>query len=53
MGGGIGVPYKPEEKPLDLQVFSDKVLSLFKNKINQYGLGEPIFLRGTRQIPSC
>lgn len=42
IGGGLGVPYKPEDKPLDLKVFSDKVLSLFKTKISQYGLGEPI-----------
>ena len=43
IGGGIGVPYKPEDKPLDLQVYSDKVLSLFKSKIKQFGLGEPFF----------
>ena len=43
VGGGIGIPYKPEEKPLDLQVYSDKVLSLFKAKIIQYSLGEPFF----------
>lgn len=43
MGGGIGVPYKPEDKPLDLSVFSEKVLSLFKTKIREYGLGEPMF----------
>jgi diaminopimelate decarboxylase len=43
IGGGIGIPYKPEDKPLDLQVYSDKVLALFKNKTKQFGLGEPIF----------
>ncbi|HTY75178.1 MAG TPA: diaminopimelate decarboxylase [Candidatus Nanoarchaeia archaeon] len=43
VGGGIGVPYKLEDKALDLQVYSDKVLSLFKSKIHQYGLGEPVF----------
>ncbi|MBT0160623.1 diaminopimelate decarboxylase [Candidatus Bathyarchaeota archaeon A05DMB-2] len=43
MGGGLGVPYKPEEKPLDLTVFSEKVLSLFKSKVAEYGLGEPFF----------
>ena len=43
MGGGLGVPYKPEERELDLEVFSDKVLSLFKNRIEEYDLGEPIF----------
>ncbi len=43
MGGGLGVPYKPEEKPLDLAVFSEKVLSLFKSKASEYHLGEPFF----------
>jgi diaminopimelate decarboxylase len=41
VGGGIGIPYKPEDKPLDLQVYSDKMLTLFKEKTKQYGLGEP------------
>ena len=43
MGGGLGVPYKPEEKELDLTLFSSKVLGLFKQRIHEYGLGEPIF----------
>ncbi len=43
MGGGIGVPYKPEEEELDLTDFSDKVLSTFKGKTKKYGLGEPYF----------
>ncbi len=43
VGGGIGVPYRPEENELDLQVFSEQVLSFFKAKVAQYGLGEPWF----------
>jgi diaminopimelate decarboxylase len=43
MGGGLGVPYKPDEQELDLEVFSEKVLSLFKNRIEKDGLGEPFF----------
>jgi diaminopimelate decarboxylase len=43
MGGGLGVPYKPEDKELDLTLFSDKVLALFKRRIDEYGLGEPFF----------
>ncbi len=43
MGGGIGVPYKPEDQPLDLAAFSEKVLSLFKRRVEEYGLGEPFF----------
>lgn len=43
MGGGLGVPYKPEEKELDCTVFSDKVLGMFKSRIEKDGLGNPIF----------
>ena len=43
MGGGIGVPYKPKDKTLDLDAFSMKVLSLFKRRVNEYDLGEPFF----------
>ena len=43
MGGGLGVPYKPEDKELDLEDFSEKMLSLFKSRIKKDGLGEPFF----------
>jgi diaminopimelate decarboxylase len=43
MGGGLGVPYQPEDKALDLNLFSDKILGLFKKRIDEYGLGEPFF----------
>jgi diaminopimelate decarboxylase len=41
VGGGIGIPYRPEDKALDLDLYSDKVLGLFKAKCSQYGLGKP------------
>jgi len=43
MGGGLGVPYKPEDKELDLTLFSDKILALFSRRIDEYGLGKPFF----------
>jgi diaminopimelate decarboxylase len=42
-GGGIGVPYRPEEKPLDLGLYAEKVLGLYKKRIKEYDLGEPFF----------
>jgi diaminopimelate decarboxylase len=42
-GGGIGVPYRPEEKEVDLELFSDKLVGLFKEKSEEYSLGEPEF----------
>jgi diaminopimelate decarboxylase len=41
IGGGLGVPYKPEDQELDLAAFSNKVVNLFKNKVKEYGLGKP------------
>jgi len=43
MGGGLGVPYKPEDKELNLNLFSDKILGLFQKRIHEYDLGEPFF----------
>lgn len=43
IGGGLGIPYKPNEKGLNINSFSKKVLSLFKEKVRKYELGEPIF----------
>lgn len=41
IGGGIGVPYKPEDKELDLTEFSNKIVGLFKSKVKEYNLGKP------------
>jgi diaminopimelate decarboxylase len=41
IGGGFGVPYKPEDKDLDLTEFANKVVSPFKAKVKEYGLGKP------------
>ena len=43
MGGGLGVPYTPDEKEMDLEVFSEKMLSLFKSRTEKDGLGKPFF----------
>jgi len=41
IGGGLGVPYKPEDKELDLSEFSSKIVAPFKAKVKEYGLGKP------------
>ncbi|MDO8495203.1 MAG: diaminopimelate decarboxylase [bacterium] len=33
MGGGIGIPYKPEEKPVDLNQISQGIKALYQDKI--------------------
>lgn len=41
LGGGIGVPYKPDEIEVDLDVFSRRLLSFVITKLNEFGLGRP------------
>jgi diaminopimelate decarboxylase len=41
LGGGLGVPYQPKDKDLDLSEYASKVVSLFKTKVKEYGLGKP------------
>ena len=40
-GGGIGIPYTPEEKKLDIHHFANKIVDLFKEKLEEYKLGNP------------
>ena len=41
IGGGFGVPYKPEDKEFDLAEFGSKVVAPFKAKVAEYDLGKP------------
>lgn len=43
MGGGLGVPHKFDENELDIDIFSKRILSLFKRRIAEYNLGIPFF----------
>ncbi|MEM2939751.1 MAG: diaminopimelate decarboxylase [Candidatus Bathyarchaeia archaeon] len=42
-GGGLGVPYKPGETPLDVDAFAKEMVGLFRSRIEEYHLGEPFF----------
>ena len=39
IGGGIGIPYKPEQNPVDLTVVGDGIRRLYEEKIEKAGLG--------------
>lgn len=41
IGGGFGVPYKPEDQEFDWAAFASKVVAPFKSKVSEYGLGKP------------
>ncbi len=40
-GGGLGIPYEPQEKILDIDKFAEEITGLFKSKLNDYGMGKP------------
>lgn len=42
-GGGFGIPYKPGEKPFDLDGWATSILGLFKEKLQELDLGNPEF----------
>ena len=42
-GGGLGIPYKPEQEPLDLNIYKDLVIEPFKKLVETGIIGTPIF----------
>jgi len=38
LGGGIGIPYKPTDQPVDLEFMSQGIQKLYKEKIERNGL---------------
>ena len=42
-GGGLGISYRPEEEPLDLNKYREVVIEPFKNLVKSENIGEPVF----------
>ncbi|MCE5213318.1 MAG: diaminopimelate decarboxylase [Methanobacterium sp.] len=40
-GGGMGIPYEPQENLLNMEKFSKEIVELFKDKLYQYNMGNP------------
>ena len=40
-GGGLGIPYTPDEPQLEIETFAREITRLFKEKIYEYGLNNP------------
>ncbi|ODS37311.1 MAG: diaminopimelate decarboxylase [Candidatus Altiarchaeales archaeon WOR_SM1_86-2] len=38
LGGGVGIPYRPDDEPVDLEFFSEGVKAAYENKITANGL---------------
>lgn len=44
IGGGLGVTYKEGEKELDVELAAKKVADVFRKKVNEMDLGNPMLL---------
>ena len=42
-GGGLGIPYRPESEPMDLELYRDIVVKSFKKFLMSENIGEPAF----------
>ena len=50
-GGGVGIPYTPDEELLDLEHFAEENVKLFKEKLEEFDMGEPtLYLEPGRYI---
>ena len=44
IGGGFGVPYRPEEPPLDIDLIGSRVGATFKQFVEKGAMGEPYLM---------
>lgn len=44
IGGGFGVPYRPEQKSLNLQKAVTSIRQVFSRKVKEHGLREPVLM---------
>ncbi len=44
IGGGFGIPYEQDEKPLDIDAAAEQVVGMLAKKTKEYGLGEPTLM---------
>ncbi|MCQ2972792.1 MAG: diaminopimelate decarboxylase [archaeon] len=40
-GGGVGIPYTPDENLVDLDTFAKENMALFKAKLEEFDMGQP------------
>lgn len=40
-GGGLGIPYTPEENILDIKKFASEIVTLYTDKLSEYGINNP------------
>ncbi|MES9993359.1 MAG: diaminopimelate decarboxylase [Candidatus Thiodiazotropha sp.] len=50
IGGGLGIPYRPQEKPLDIVSMGQEIAELFHNFKQHQGYAPKLFLESGRYI---
>lgn len=40
-GGGLGIPYTPDENVLDIEKFAREIVALYKDKLYEHGMDNP------------
>jgi len=50
LGGGIGIPYKPDQKPVDINLISSEIQKEYNKKIKANGINSKIFFECGRVI---
>lgn len=40
-GGGLGIPYTPEEPQLEIEKFAQEIVALYKDKLYEHGIDNP------------
>ncbi len=50
MGGGLGIPYQPAEKPLDIAAMAKKVTGLYGDFKNKHGAAPDLFMESGRYM---
>lgn len=53
IGGGFGVPYRPEEKSLDLEEVAGGVRAAFDEQCPRFGLAEPKLMAEPGRLVAC
>ena len=44
IGGGLGIPYQPDDKPLNLDLLASRVSGMFMRKCDEHDLGRPFLV---------
>jgi diaminopimelate decarboxylase len=50
IGGGLGIPYKPEDTPLDLDAMAKEITELFDNFKSEHGYAPRMYMESGRWI---